>query len=270
MPSSRTSTIRGGSRGGGPARAASATVRCAGPSLSRPAKIAAPAASSRVSRARAASSGARPVRGVEQEPGRFAAAHLGEHQPGPQPLQPGALQVVERAGLRGGEQVAGPVGRAGVDLVLGGRQDTGDAVRGVGRQFRRPPQERGRRGGSSPPLGPAGGAFQVGGDVLVGLRGGVRAVPRPAVGIAAGVGGLRECPVRRPAVRCGRPAVDGRAYERVVEAHLGAELDEPRSLGRRRGVLRDPLQAGSAPQQTHVSGRLGRGGEQEPPAVVGQ
>ncbi|MGI5290386.1 alpha/beta hydrolase [Nonomuraea polychroma] len=68
--------------------------------------------------------------GVEQQPGCVAAAYLGEHQPGSQPLEPGALQVVEWAGLRGRQQVVGLVGPAGVDVGLSGGQQTGDTLGG--------------------------------------------------------------------------------------------------------------------------------------------
>ena len=95
-----------------------------------------------------------PACGVEQEPGRDAAAHLGELQAGPQPFQSGVLELVERAGLGGPrQQGAGPVHPAGVDGGLGGGQGTARAAGGIGAEVGRLTQERRGGGGSAPGLG---------------------------------------------------------------------------------------------------------------------
>jgi hypothetical protein len=54
----------------------------------------------------------------------------------------------------------------------------------------------------------------------------------------------------------------------MAEVHPGAELDQSGSLGRRCGIGWDSLQLGRPPQQGHIAGRFGRGGQQQPPGLA--
>jgi len=49
----------------------------------------------------------------------------------------------------------------------------------------------------------------------------------------------------------------------VVEAHAGADLDQPGRLGRRRRAGSDAELLGCAPEHGHVTDRLGRRGQQQ-------
>ena len=225
----------------------------------RPAKIARSERLEVASRAPGpASSGSSRLAAVEQQRRRVAAAPAGERDLGAQPVQPRALQLVERAQLRDGEQLQRGVGRAGVELGLRRGQRPRAPRRRVGRQLGRPLQERGRRRDAAAGLGPAGRALELGGDRLVGSRRRVGAMPRPAVGVELRVGrlGQRAVHLRRSPRR--RRAVGRRAHQRMPEPHPCAELDQPRRLGRRRRVAPDPEPLGRAPQQRRVADRLGR------------
>ena len=90
-------------------------------------------------------------------------------------------------------------------------------------------------------------------------------MPRPAIGIGVGVGGLREGLVDAPAVlRRGRP-VDRGPHERMAEAHLGAELDQGRVGGRSRRARLDPQRGGRLPDEQRIAHRLGRRDQEQQP-----
>ena len=84
-----------------------------------------------------------------------------------------------------------------------------DAECRIDRQGRRALQERGGRREPAACLGPARGALELDGDVVVGARGRLRAMPRPAIGVGFGVGGRgrarRARPADRSPTRSGRP-----------------------------------------------------------------
>ena len=66
----------------------------------------------------------------------------------------------------------------------------------------------------------------------------------------------RPGPGAPPDDRHRRRPVDRRAHERMAESHPGAELDQPRGLGRRGGAAPDAELIDGPPQQRHVAGRL--------------
>ncbi len=69
--------------------------------------------------------------GGEHECGRGVAGAAGQREPGVQHSGLRALEVAERRGLRGVEQLAGPVGRGGGELGVRGGEGAGagaDAV----------------------------------------------------------------------------------------------------------------------------------------------
>jgi hypothetical protein len=92
-------------------------------------------------------------------------------------------------------------------------------------------------------------------------------MPGPPVGVQLSIGGVREravclLPVRQ---RC-RP-VDGRTRQRMPEPHPRAELNEPGLHGARRRPGRDAEPGRGPPHQRRVTGRIGRGQQQEPPGL---
>ena len=174
-----------------------------------------------------------------------------------------SLKVVEGPELGGREQRGCRVGRAGVELRLGCGEGTRSPATGIGRQLDRPGEER---GGSRDPAArqrPVGGALELMRHDLVGARGGMRAVPRPAVGIGVRVGRIGQRSMGLASVRARRCPIRRGAHERVTKAHPGAEVDQIRGFGRRGCIGRDPEPVGCAPQQAHVPDRLGGGHQQE-------
>ena len=141
-----------------------------------------------------------------------------------QQLRAGPLVLVQRSRLRQGQQPERRIGRASLVLALRGEERTLRPAARVGRQLDGALVKcRPRRQAAAGPCSP-GRAFQFGGDVLVepGCR--LSAVPGAAVRIGVGVGGLGECVVHAPALLRRASAVDRRTYERVMEAHLRAEI----------------------------------------------
>jgi hypothetical protein len=68
----------------------------------------------------------------------------------------------------------------------------------VGRQVGRAPQERRRRGHAATGVRPARGPLQLRRHLLIGSRRRRGQMPRPPVRVPAGIGHLRQHPVRRP------------------------------------------------------------------------
>ena len=95
-----------------------------------------------------------------------------------------------------------------------------------------PPGRRGRR--ARPRIAPARSATA---SSVAGR--GVRAMPRAPVGIGVGIGRVGERAVHVAAVARGGAPVDRRAHQRMPEAHVRAELDQPGGLGRRGRVAAD-------------------------------
>ena len=214
--------------------------------------------------------GIEPPGRLEQQRRRIAPAPAGEHDLRAQPLQPRALELVERPELGGREQVVGGRGVGDVELRLRGVERALDASDGVRRQLGRPLQERGGRGQPATTLRTVGRVRHLGGHRLVRRRRRVRAMPGATVGIEDRVGRVGERPVHVAAVARVRRAVDRRADERMREAHACAELDQPGVLGRPRGVAADPETLGGAPQQAHIAQRLGRRGQEQKLRVARQ
>ena len=209
-----------------------------------------------------------PPRGGEQERGRVLAAVHGERDLGTQQRHAGSLQLVQRPGLRGREQCQRGLGRAGLLLGLRSRQRASRPAGRVHGQVCGALQERGRRGESTARLRPPGGALELRRDLLVRPCGGARPVPCAAIGIGLGIGDRGQRPVRAPAFLRRRRAVGRRAYERVAEAHQGAELAQAR--GRVRGRRVDAQPSGRLEHQRRVADRLGRRDQHQPPGVVRQ
>jgi hypothetical protein len=128
---------------------------------------------------------------ADQQPGRLVPAPLLERDLAAQVLCLGGTQFVWRSGVGGGQQVQRRVEGAGVAL---GPRRVEQPLRPAGRirrQRRGAVEVRGRRGQAATGLRPARGPGQLGGDVLVGARRGLRPVPGVAVRVGDRIGGLR-------------------------------------------------------------------------------
>ena len=102
-----------------------------------------------------------------------------------QQVDPGALELVERPGLRRGQEPERRVERAGLEARLRRRQRALRTPRRVDGQRDGALEERGRGGDAAASLRPAGRALELGGDLLVGPgrrrgRGARRAGPGPS------------------------------------------------------------------------------------------
>ena len=187
-----------------------------------------------------------------------------------QQVDPGALEFIQRPGLRGREQFQGLAERAGLQAGLRRGQDAFGVSRRVGGQCHRSFEERRGRGHSAAGLRPAGRAFELGGDVLVRPGRGLGPVPGPAIRIGLRVSRLGQRRVQLLPVGQRRRPVGRRARQRMPEPHPAAELDQPRLHRRRPGLDRDAQPPSRPPHQRPVTGRIGRRQLQQPPGLVGQ
>ena len=109
-----------------------------------------------------------------------------------QQVGPGALQMVERPGLRGREQLQGLVERAGLQAGLRRGQHAFGVPGRIDGQRHRTLQERRGRGQPAAGLRAPCAALQIGGDLLVRPGRGLGPVPGPAIRIRGRVGRLRQ------------------------------------------------------------------------------
>ncbi len=96
------------------------------------------------------------LRRLEQQQRGVAAAALREHDLGPEQIDAGSPELVERPGLRGGQEPASNIERSRAEAGLGGRERPVGSPRGVARQRDRTLQERGRGGLAAARLRPDG------------------------------------------------------------------------------------------------------------------
>ena len=102
-----------------------------------------------------------PPRGLEQQQRGVAAAALREHDLGPEQVDAGSPELVERPGLRGGQEPAGNIECARAEAGLGGRERPVGSPRGIARQRDRTLQECGGGGLAAARLRPAGRELQL-------------------------------------------------------------------------------------------------------------
>ena len=193
--------------------------------------------------------GIEPPGRLEQQRRRVAPAPAGEHDLRAQPLQPRALELVDRPELGGGQEVGRGRGVGDVELRLGRGERALDAHGRVWRQLGRPLQERGGRGQPAAPLRAVGRARHLRGHRLVRRRRRMRAMPGATVGIEDRVGRVGERPVHVAAVARVRRAVDRRADERMREAHASRRARStrrPRPAARPRRRSRDARRRATA------------------------
>ena len=173
----------------------------------------------------------------------------------------GALQVAQRPGLRHRQQLQRRLGGTGEALELRGVQRATGAMGGIERELQRALQERRRGRVPAARPGAAGGALELCRHVLVGTGGRLRAVPGAAIGVELGVGRLAERPVHELALLLRRRTVDGGTHQRVAEADVHAEREQPGGVGGLGRLAEDVQARGRAQDHHRVADRLG-GGDQ--------
>ena len=155
-------------------------------------------------------------------------------------VHPGALELIQRPGLRRGHERERRLERAGLEARLRRGQRALGSSRRVDRELGGALQERGRRGDAAAGLRTAGRAFELGGDLLVGPRGGAGAVPGPPVRVGLGDGGIGQGTMHAVPVVRGCRAIGGGPDQRVRELDAPAQLEQPAVLRRARGRDVDP------------------------------
>ena len=191
-PSSNWSATVGGVAAGGPARARAATSR-------GPAAVGQAVGEQRGEQCfqiclarRARVEWLELRRCSQQQLGGVAAAVDRERDLGPQQIDPDALELFKRSGLRERQQGQRRLERARSSLgVRRGEKALGTACR-VGRQLGGLGEKGGLRGYAATRVRPAGRALEFHGDLLVGSGCGPRSMPGAAIGITRAVRDLGE------------------------------------------------------------------------------
>ena len=209
-----------------------------------------------------------PPGGLQQQRGSVAPKTRGEGDVGTQQVDPGALELVERPGLRRGDQPESRVEFAGLQARLRRGQRAIRPPRRVLRQRDGALQERRRGGEPAARLRPAGRALELQGDLLVRPRRGRGQMPRTTVRVGLPIGRLRQRQMDRAALLCRRRPVHRRAHQRMAERHPLADRQQPVRLRGLRGRRPDPEPLGRAPQQQRIADRLRRRDQQQTPRVV--
>ena len=148
-------------------------------------------------------------------------------------------------------------------LGTGGGEQALSTASGIGRQHRRALEERGRRGQTSASLRAAGRPLESLGDLLVGPRRRVGAVPGATVGIDLRIGDVRQGTVHGLSLLKRCRAVGRRAYERVPKPHPSAELDQARLDPGRRSLRSDAQSLGCSPHEQRFADGIGRRDQQQ-------
>jgi hypothetical protein len=194
----------------------------------------------------------------------------GERELGPQQVDPSALELVERCGLRCGQELLGVAERARLQAGLRRGQRAIGVPPAIPRQRDGAPEERRRGGEAAARLRPHGGAFELDGHPLVRPGRGRREMPGAAVGIAAGFRHLRQGAMDvAPRLRRRGP-VRGGPRQRMAEPHPLADHQQPPGLRGLGGRRRDPEPVGRAPEQHGIADWLRRGDEQQTPRLIRQ
>jgi hypothetical protein len=186
-----------------------------------------------------------------------------------QPLEAGALQLVERPCFGSCQQLQSRFGRTGLVVGLRGGQLTLDAVRRIRSQLGGSLEKRGCGGEPATFSAAVGRALELESDLFIRCERGLGAVPRTAIGIDLGIGRCCQSLMCAPSLHGLSCAVDRRTQEGVAKGHPGAERQQSRRFRRSR-CLRAELEAlGCAPQQRRIADRLGRRDEQQALALGG-
>ena len=204
-----------------------------------------------------------PLGRLQQQRRSVAAPARGERDVAAQQVHPGAGELVERPGLRHGEQVQGLAERAGLHAGLRrGQRAFGPPGRIGGQRHRR---SRNAAAAASPPRACARPADRSSSAATSssGPGRGLGPVPGPPVRIGDRVGHLRQRRVHLLPVGERRRPVGRRAHQRMPEPHPRRELDQPGLHRRRRRLDPDAQPPGRPPDQ-----RRGRRTDRPPPAAA--
>ena len=197
-----------------------------------------------------------PPRGLQQQRRSIAGKTRREGKLTVHQVHPGTLQLIQRPGLRRGQERECRLERASLETRPRRGQRALCSSRRVDRELDGALQERGRGSDAAAGLRPAGRAFELGGNLLVRPRGGAGAVPGPPVRVGLGGGGLGQGTVHAvPVVRGGR-AIGGGPDQRVRELDPPAQLQQPAVLRRARRRDVDPERPRGPIEQDRVAERL--------------
>jgi hypothetical protein len=182
----------------------------------------------------------------------------------------GALELVERPGVRRGQEFERRVERAGLKARLRRGKRALRAPHRVDCQRDGALQERSCGGEPAASLRPVGRALELSGDFLGGSRRRSGAVPGAPVGVRLGVGGFGEGAMHAVAVVCGSRSVGGGSDEWVRELDAHIDLEQP-GVHRRadRGDVDAEGRGGTVEQHGVAQGFCGRG-EDEQLGIGGQ
>ena len=159
--------------------------------------------------------------GIQQQGWRVAATPAGERDLRAQPLQPGAVKLVERGKLGGRQQLERLVRCRSIELRLGSGQSTSAPLRGSG--VSSAACARNAAAAAAPPRACARSAerSRFGGHRLVNPHRRVSAMPRKTIGIGLRINRLRQRPMRSsPLGMGGRPVYRG-SDQRMPETGTG-------------------------------------------------
>ncbi len=203
-----------------------------------------------------------PLGCVEEQRHSFPGASEVQCDLSVEPLEHGAVELIERPVTRRRQQCQRLLRRPGQLLGLRSRERSSCSPSGVERHRGSPLEERGGSGQSAASLRPRGRPLEFVGDLLVGPDRGMSEVPGPAIGVDISIGGDRQRPMRGSPIIARRRLIDRGPQERVAEGDARPELEHAFPDGGRGRFGRDPELRRRSPQQGWLPGRLGGGQKQ--------
>ena len=208
-----------------------------------------------------------PSGGVQQQLGRVAAESGGEGDLTAQQRGLGLPAFVEHPGAL--DELQGHPERSALEARLRGGQRALGAPSRVDRELRGANEESGRGAHPSARLRPAGGAFELGGNLLVGPCGGRRQMPGAAVRVGLAIGRLRQGRMGGAALLHPRRSIDRRARTGVAEDDSLSNRQQLVAVGLDVGSRdRHPERPGRAEQQHRIADRFSGRDHQRKPRVL--
>jgi hypothetical protein len=193
----------------------------------------------------------------EQKPRGVTPSLGGKRNLAPERVELGALMVVQWTSFGASGEFQCGLERAGLPFSFSGRQRSGNALLRVDCEFGCSFQEC-RRGGDTPAcLGSTGRDLQFRCHVVVGMPGGLRAVPGAPVRVGRRVRGLGKRSVRVASVSRRRRLVDSRTDKRVAENDSRRHLQQTVGFNSGSCGLVDPEELGGGPHQCRIARGLG-------------
>ena len=197
------------------------------------------------------------LRGFEQQLRCVAFPASCKRQLRSQPLEPCAVQVVQRACAGQGHQFGSGGQRSCIELGVSGCECALRTPAGFGGEKRRAFEEGGRSRVPSAPLCPRRRTFETVGDITVRYENRVGRVPGASIRIGRRLGRIGERLVDTPTLVEGRVVIDRGAHVRVTKRDACAELEEPERLRLAGSTDLDAELGCGPPQQRWITFGLG-------------